>query len=164
MPARFEDWDLWSPTLPETKWWWYRGVQDGIVSSPLRLCSPGSLGGGGQRWVRRADTAAKPTHQLLHVVGQGGHVALEVHLPQAAPPSTDPAKAVQGNEDLFGDGLPPAQFLTVLLSLVPLLGPQVLGIIHRQCEVPPFLLCRPAGVLDGTGLTVLLARHIATYW
>ena len=67
--ARFEDWDLWSPTLPETILWWYRGIQHSIVSSPLCLCSLGSLGGSGQRWVRRADTAAQPTHQLLHVVG-----------------------------------------------------------------------------------------------
>ena len=44
--------------------------------------------------------------------------------------------------------------------MAPFPGPQVLGIRHRQGEVPPFLHWRQAGLLDGAGLTVFLAHHV----
>ena len=52
------------------------------------------------------------------------------------------------------------KLLPVHVALVPFPGPQVLGIVRRQGEVPPFLLRRQAVLLDGAGLTILLSRCV----
>ena len=148
---------LGQPTLPQTILWRYGGARYSIVLSARGLRG---LGGRWQRQARRGDTAARPAHQLEHVVGQVSHVSLAAHLPQATQAGTGPAEAIEGSEGPFGDGLPAAKFLPVRIRTVSFLGPRVLGIIHRQGEVPTFLLWRKAGFLEGAGLTVFLTRHI----
>ena len=148
---------LGQPTLPQTILWRYGGARYSIVLSARGLRG---LGGRWQRQARRADTAAQPAHQVEHVVGQVSHVSIEVHLAQATQAGTGPAEAIEGSEGPFGDGLPAAKFLPVRIRTVSFLGPRVLGIIHRQGEVPTFLLWRKAGFPDGAGLTVFVTRHI----
>ena len=92
---------------------------------------------------------AQPAHQLEHVVGQGGHVSIEVHLAQATQAGTGPAEAIEGGECPFGDGLPAAKSLRVRIKTVSFLGSHIPGIIHRQGEIPTFLLWWKEDFPDG---------------
>ena len=148
---------LGQPTLPQTILWRYGGARYSIVLSARGLRG---LGGRWHRQARRADTAAQPAHQVEHVVGQSSHVSIEVHLAQATQAGTGPAEAIEGGEGPFGDGLPAAKSLPVRVRTVSFLGSYIPGIIHRQGEVPTFLLWRKAGFPDGAGLTVFVTRHI----
>ena len=93
-------------------------------------------------------------------MGQRGHVALAVHLPQSAQSGLLPSQTIQGSECSFRDGPPPKPLLPVGCGPVTFPGSCVLRVIYRHAERSALLTWRESRFLDGASLTILLPRHV----
>ena len=109
---------------------------------------------------RRSGAGAQPAYCLQHIVGDGRHESLAVHLPQPSQPRLCPPQPVQRRKDSLDYGPTARHFSPIGGSLVPFLGLKMQRVVDGESQVPPLLPWRKTLFFDGASLAILLTGNV----